>query len=238
MLWVSAMRNCVSNGVRTSRCRADFFRLSKSRCGLLSRRAPDRLAALLTAFRLSIAFCLRRAFTGGSDPAFSRAGPSPTLCPRPDLNRHIKPRLLTLSYKGMCGLPFARPLSSFVRYTAHSHTARRYLASGSVWWPCTLRRAVASERSALIWLYGIYHLAGAAGKVSPVRLYVADNGPYSAGCAPQSALWCRQQGLNLQAPGYEPGVLPLNYSDTIAGISASGRTIFRAAHMQDAGSVP
>ena len=80
--------------------------------------------------------------------------------------------------------------------------------------------------------------AGAADKVSPVRIYVADNGPHSAGCAPQSALWCRQQGLNLQAPGYEPGVLPLNYSDTIAGISASGRTIFRAAHMQDAGSVP
>nr|DAH15523.1 MAG TPA: hypothetical protein [Caudoviricetes sp.] len=53
---VPAMRNCVSNGVRTSRCRADFFRLTKSRCGLPSRRAPDRLAALLTAFRLSIAF--------------------------------------------------------------------------------------------------------------------------------------------------------------------------------------
>lgn len=50
--------------------------------------------------------------------------------------------------------------------------------------------------------------------------------------------WCRQQGLNLQAPGYEPGVLPLNYSDTMAGISASERTIFRATHMQDAGSVP
>nr|DAN35222.1 MAG TPA: hypothetical protein [Caudoviricetes sp.] len=61
ILWVPAMRNCVSNGVRTSRCRADFFRLSKSRCGLPSRRAPNRLAALLTAFRLSIAFCLRRA---------------------------------------------------------------------------------------------------------------------------------------------------------------------------------
>lgn len=149
-----------------------------------------------------------------------------------------------MSYNSMCGLPFARPLSSFVRYTAHAHTARRYLASGSVWWPCTLRRAVASERSALIWLYGIYRLqaldilAGAADKVSPVRLYMADNGPHSAGCAPQSALWCRQQGLNLQAPGYEPGVLPLNYSDTMAGISASGRTMFRATHMQDAGSVP
>lgn len=52
MLWVSAMRNCISNRVRTSRCRADFFRLSKSRCGLPPRRAPDRLAALLTAFRL------------------------------------------------------------------------------------------------------------------------------------------------------------------------------------------
>ena len=48
---VSAMRNCVSNGVRTSRCRADIPRLSKSRCGLPPRRAPDRLAALLTAFR-------------------------------------------------------------------------------------------------------------------------------------------------------------------------------------------
>ena len=71
MLWVSAMRNCVSNGFRTSRCRADFFRLSKSRCDLPSRRAPDRLAALLTAFRLSIAFCLRRAFTGGSDPTIA-----------------------------------------------------------------------------------------------------------------------------------------------------------------------
>lgn len=80
MLWVSAMRNCVSNGVRTSRCRADFFRLSKSRCGLPSRRAPDRLAALLTAFRLSIAFCLRRAFTGGSDPAFTAAGIEPAPC--------------------------------------------------------------------------------------------------------------------------------------------------------------
>ena len=66
------MRNCVSNGVRTSRCRADFFRLSKSRCGLPSRRAPDRLAALLTAFRLSIAFCLRRACTCGNGPAFAR----------------------------------------------------------------------------------------------------------------------------------------------------------------------
>lgn len=150
-----------------------------------------------------------------------------------------------MSYNSMCGLPFARPLSSFVRYTAHAHTARRYLASGSVWWPCTISRAVASERSALKYGYTVYIacqaldiLAGAADKVSPVRLYVADNGPHSAGCAPQSALWCRQQGLNLQAPGYEPGVLPLNYSDTIAGISASGRTIFRAAHMQDAGSVP
>lgn len=69
ILWVSAMRNCVSNGVRTSRCRADIPRLSKSRRGLPPRRAPDRLAALLTAFRLSIAFCLRLAFTGGSDPA-------------------------------------------------------------------------------------------------------------------------------------------------------------------------
>ena len=73
MCKVSAMRNCVSNGVRTSRCRADFFGLSKSRCGLPSRRAPDRLAALLTAFRLSIAFCLRLAFTGGSDPAFANS---------------------------------------------------------------------------------------------------------------------------------------------------------------------
>lgn len=68
---VPAMRNCVSNRVRTSRCRADIPRLSKSRCGLPPRRAPDRLAALLTAFRLSIAFCLRRAFTGGSDPTIA-----------------------------------------------------------------------------------------------------------------------------------------------------------------------
>lgn len=68
---VSAMRNCVSNGVRTSRCRADIPRLLKSHCGLPPRRAPDRLAALLTAFRLSIAFCLRRAFTGGSDPTIA-----------------------------------------------------------------------------------------------------------------------------------------------------------------------
>lgn len=71
MLWFPAMRNCVSNVVRTSRCRADFFRLSKSRCDLPSRRAPDRLAALLTAFRLSIAFCLRRACTCGNGPAFA-----------------------------------------------------------------------------------------------------------------------------------------------------------------------
>ena len=121
----------------------------------------------------------------------------------------------------------------------------RIFGIGAANWTCTLRRAVASERSALKYGYTVYiackvldSFAGAADKVSHVRLYMADNSPHSAGCAPQSALWCRQQGLNLQAPGYEPGVLPLNYSDTIAGISASGRTIFRAAHMQDAGSVP
>lgn len=91
---VSAMRNCVSNGVRTSRCRADFFRLSKSRCDLPSRRAPDRLAALLTAFRLSIAFCLRRAFTGGSDPAFATVGFEPT----PSTNG-ARPRCY-VAYKG------------------------------------------------------------------------------------------------------------------------------------------
>ena len=37
-----------------------------------------------------------------------------------------------------------------------AHTARRYLASGSVLWPCTIRRAVASERSALKYGYTVY----------------------------------------------------------------------------------
>lgn len=40
----------------------------------------------------------------------------------PELN--LTALLYHLSYVGMCGLPFARPLSSFVRYTAHSHTDR------------------------------------------------------------------------------------------------------------------
>lgn len=121
-----------------------------------------------------------------------------------------------MSYNSMCGLPFARPLSSFVRYTAHAHTARRYLASGSVWWPCTLRRAVASERSALKYGYTVYIacqaldiLTGAADKVSPVKLYMADNGPHSAGCTPLSVLWCCKRDLNPHAPGYEPGALPI-----------------------------
>lgn len=38
---------------------------------------------------------------------------------------------------------------------------------------------------------------------------MADNGPYSAGCAPQSALWCCKRDLNPHAPGYEPGALPI-----------------------------
>ena len=52
-------------------------------------------------------------------------------------------------------------------------------------------------------------LAGAADKVSPVRLYMADNGPYSAGCTPLSVLWCCKRDLNPHAPGYEPGALPI-----------------------------
>lgn len=113
-----------------------------------------------------------------------------------------------------------------------AHTARRYLAPGAerrtrtstvyqpiglanrsgsppvhsascpVWWPCTLRHAVASERSALKYGYTVYitckaldSLAGAADKVSPVRLYMADNGPYSAGCTPQSVLLVPPAGV-------------------------------------------
>ena len=51
-------------------------------------------------------------------------------------------------------------------------------------------------------------LAGAADKVSPVRLYMADNGPNSAGCTPLSVLWCCKRDSNPHVPGYEPGALP------------------------------
>ena len=96
------------------------------------------------------------------------------------------------------------PASGFVIFCGGSrtaHTARRYLASCPVWWPCTIRHAVASERSALVG-YTVYitcktldSLAGAADKVSPVRLYVADNGPRSAGCTPQSVLLVPPAGV-------------------------------------------
>ena len=81
MLWVSAMRNCVSNGVRTSRCRADFFRLSKSRCGLPSRRAPNRIARF--AYSVQVIYRVLPA------PGFHR-WERPSICPQPDLNRHTK----------------------------------------------------------------------------------------------------------------------------------------------------
>ena len=82
--WFPAMRNCVSNGVRTSRCRADFLRLSKSRCGLPSRRAPDRLAALLAAFRLIYRVLPAPGFHRWDRPNFrrcrNRTGPMPNGC--------------------------------------------------------------------------------------------------------------------------------------------------------------
>lgn len=149
-----------------------------------------------------------------------------------------------MSYNSMCGSRLPQALSSFVGETApptQQGATLHLVPYGGLAPSATplLRNA------APLYGYTVYitckaldSLAGAADKVSPVKLYMADNGPHSAGCTPQSVLWCRQQGLNLQAPGYEPGVLPLNYSDTMAGISASERTIFRATHMQDAGSVP
>lgn len=149
-----------------------------------------------------------------------------------------------MSYNSMCGSCMLQALSSFVGEAApptQQGAALRLVPYGGLAPSATplLRNA------APLYGYTVYitckaldSLAGAADKVSPAKLYMADNGPHSAGCTPQSVLWCRQQGLNLQAPGYEPGVLPLNYSDTMAGISASERTIFRATHMQDAGSVP
>lgn len=149
-----------------------------------------------------------------------------------------------MSYSSMCGSCLPQALSSFVGEAA----------------PPTQQGAIlhlvpygglAPSAAPLLWnaapLYGytVYitckaldSFTGAADKVSPVRLYMADNGPNSAGCAPQSALWCRQQGLNPHVPGYISIRAFHKDSDTIAGISASGRTIFRATHMQDAGSVP
>ena len=38
-------------------------------------------------------------------------------------------------------------------------------------------------------------LAGVADKVGPVRLYMADNGPHSTGCTPQSVLLVLQEGF-------------------------------------------
>ena len=98
---VPAMRNCVSNGVRTSRCRADFFRLTKSRCGLPSRRAPDRLAALLTAFRL-----IYRVLPA---PGFNRWGrPSPTIA---------------ISYLMRTVMAYKRLVLSALRVSLASHTS-------------------------------------------------------------------------------------------------------------------
>ena len=144
----------------------------------------------------------------------------------------------------MCGSCFSQALSSFVGEAAPptQQGATLHLVPYGGLAPSA---APLLRNAAPLYGYTVYItcqaldiLTGAADKVSPVRLYVADNGPHSAGCAPQSARGGRLLGLNLQAPGYEPGVLPFNYSDSLAGISASGRTIFRAAHMQDAGSVP
>lgn len=145
----------------------------------------------------------------------------------------------------MCGSCFSQALSSFVGEAApptqQGATLHLVPYGGLAPSATPLLRNVAPLNMAIRYISPAKRLTSWQAqrtKVSPVRLYMADNGPHSAGCAPQSALWCRQQGLNLQAPGYEPGVLPLNYSDTMAGISASGRTMFRATHMQDAGSVP
>lgn len=149
-----------------------------------------------------------------------------------------------MSYNSMCGSCFSQALSSFVGEAApptqQGATLHLVPYGGLAPSATPLLRNAAPLYGYTVYIacQALDSFAGAADKVSPVRLYVADNGPHSAGCAPLSALWCRQQGLNLQAPGYEPGVLPLNYSDTMAGISASGRTMFRATHMQDAGSVP
>lgn len=120
----------------------------------------------------------------------------------------------------MCGSCFSQALSSFVGEAAPptQQGATLHLVPYGGLAPSA---APLLRNAAPLYGYTVYitckvldSFAGAADKVSPVRLYMADNGPHSAGCAPQSALWCRQQGLNLQAPGYEPGVLPLNYSDT------------------------
>ena len=126
------MRNCVSNGVRTSRCRT-VFSLSPSkrpRTSPLSKSVCNRVCAL--SYR-----AVHRRSSGVSviyrvlpAPGFHR-WERPSFHQQQDLNLQLNPqlccheaRLYQLSYVGMCGLPFARPLSSFVRYTAHSHTDR------------------------------------------------------------------------------------------------------------------
>ena len=80
---------------------------------------------------LSIAFCLRRAFTGGNDPAFARAGPSPTLCPQPDLNRHTK--ALAIELQGHKNSPASQPGRGLIHSDAADNRAVPLLPGASLW---------------------------------------------------------------------------------------------------------
>lgn len=161
MSWVPAMRNCVSNGVRTSRCRADFFRLSKSRCGLPSRRAPDRLAALLTAFRLIYRIL--------PTPGFHR-WERPSLCPQPDLNRHTK--ALAIELQGHVRLTVCTVVVIVCEgYRARSHRQVATLPSGTAHRSCTFATSCAAPLPNtclnLVWITSQCFVGYAAYKIAP-----------------------------------------------------------------------
>ena len=101
----------------------------------------------------------------------------------------------------MCGSCLPQALSSFVGEAApptQQGAALHLVPYGGL----------APSATPLLWnaapLYGymVYitckaldSLAGAADKVSPVKLYMADNGPHSAGCTPQSVLLVPPAGV-------------------------------------------
>lgn len=115
----------------------------------------------------------------------------------------------------MCGSCFSQALSSFVGEAAPptQQGATLHLVPYGGLAPSA---APLLRNAAPLYGYTVYiackvldSFAGAADKVSPVRLYVADNGPHSAGCTPLSVLWCCKKDLNPHAPGYEPSALPI-----------------------------
>lgn len=147
--WFPAMRNCVSNGVRTSRCRT-VFSLSPSkrpRTSPLSKSVCNRVCAL--SYR-----AVHRRSSGVSviyrilpAPGFHR-WERPSLCPQPDLNRHTK--ALAIELQGHVRLAvFTTIVIICEGYRARSHRQVAALPSGTAHRSCTFAAPLLAERSAL-----------------------------------------------------------------------------------------